>query len=1191
MTEEELDKWASQKFAEMDETSSKGKTIETPIKKQEKIPIQKTVEITSSEDLDKWAEQVFAKIDGTPPAEKTEEKPRVPWWNWTGIVKEPKEKPKGESAPVKVESLPALIEQKINAKITDFNPETGEFKDERGVEYKFKDGKIKTANLKDFASVPSTSRLVAEQIPVIGQLLRTSRLVGQPEEIEMLEKGKEGTGFEGTWMDLNSGILYTELPDGSLVGKASGEMQSNLLNDPVFTLCLSTVAAGTYGVKAGVKGVPLMKRIFVEGVDDITWGATGLARLSKDLATRAYTKLSPHLLKKKEQSQEMIERAIKYDAEHGTNEAALLKKQITEYTQEDIEVAKHLKKPAKAVWNKFMVEMVDNKYTVLSALKNIERTAVKKIKEAERTGKATGEIAEKAITEMKLIQSSAQNAVERRSAQMGAASEAQAQMADVDVFMKKLDVGKRDNLSKYREAMRTIEVSERGVKVKGDLAAKRAYSKFVDPEIEKVSQQMDLIYRDQLEQYYKAGLCTRKEFLDLAAAGKNYEPRKILSKLDPIEGGRGTASGMDLKYLEGKEATLYKDSRYAMQEYIGRMQTAIARNKSNRALYDFVRTQQDEWSRIGRILKSGDKATDAEGIVRVKVEGIEKRIAMDKELAAQWNGLDPKMSQDLMQKFSLFSGNKVLKFFATGANPFFALRNLARDMMYTYMSPQYNSFLPGFFKQISTDYAAVTKDAITGKGRWRDYVKEGGGMGSESLVKQGQFDFKRKSLKTFQEIMGYVSEVSERMTRLAHRERAIKNGLSPQAATYTAYDAIDFRIKGQTSQALNTFIPYFQAGINGTYGMAKFFKKDPAKFGMKLANLGGAVFGLYAWNTNEENAEFYNKQSSHDKARNWHFALPWTKFIDEKEEEQIFFLKIPKDHTQMAFTAMFEYAFAEAAGHKTDGDMVLNGLSSFLEHVPLTNMMPPVARAVLGYEANFDEFRGDKVWRGDDVLPEAEFTDRTPAVYQKAGETLGVSPDRLKFVVDNLTSTSNAWKDMFGMSLQYLLMESTEENKEMFKKKLIQKGSMGFIKPTVYQHQRIKEGEEARRKQNTEDMLRRRAQAKGIRAGGENWEYESKEGMNPLDIKGDVRAARRQLRREALIKEMGGNRWQIYANAAFESGTAVQAAEFWRGAFSDLKVGTKEYEEELERAVGLFRRLHPKLGKQFRRAIYSKQED
>ena len=67
--------------------------------------------------------------------------------------------------------------------------------------------------------------------------------------------------------------------------------------------------------------------------------------------------------------------------------------------------------------------------------------------------------------------------------------------------------------------------------------------------------------------------------------------------------------------------------------------------------------------------------------------------------------------------FNITLEQKSLRFFATGANPEFALTNVIRDAQLQFIATsERSSFLPIFAGQLSSDIKAVVKDSILRKG-------------------------------------------------------------------------------------------------------------------------------------------------------------------------------------------------------------------------------------------------------------------------------------------------------------------------------------------------------------------------------------------------------------------------------------------------------------------------------------------
>ncbi|GAH76789.1 unnamed protein product, partial [marine sediment metagenome] len=156
---------------------------------------------------------------------------------------------------------------------------------------------------------------------------------------------------------------------------------------------------------------------------------------------------------------------------------------------------------------------------------------------------------------------------------------------------------------------------------------------------------------------------------------------------------------------------------------------------------------------------------------------------------------------------------------------------------------------PKFTFQIARDFMATAKDTFLRKGRWIDYLDEGGGM--TFLTHQGK-PFKTMgkrgiytAIKRLQQVLGYIGETSEIWTRLALRQRALRGGASPHEATWIARNYLDFNQGGSFMKAIDIGLPYVNAGVQGTRGIFRSLADRPVDTLWKFAQLGALASGLF----------------------------------------------------------------------------------------------------------------------------------------------------------------------------------------------------------------------------------------------------------------------------------------------------------------------------------------------------------
>lgn len=875
---------------------------------------------------------------------------------------------------------------------------------------------------------------------------------------------------------------------------AERPVESDLLDDPIFTAVMFGAGSGVMAARGGATPLRVLAKGAKEAMSDLTYGISDLTKWGvKTVANLRKSKI----LSREVMYEDMLQKAI---SEGTPQDVELLKKNFTRLDADAIAEANSRKITSDKVLSNLGVHVWDDKYNVRKGLETVAKDLDKEAKALRleqkqltknslTKGGGTPVVDEQVkahldkiklrLADIDTISKSAKYAVERRILQHGAAANAENIMQEADaVIFGDLNQLKSEKLGELREAFRSGEVAGREMAVAGSKAEHDTFLKyFDDPELLKKNEQLDVIYKNQLQKLADEDIITPEAVTDMLAKGEHYNPRLMLERLDPVlkVNGKKVGSVSNMAYLEGSEKTLYKDPRYLLQDYIGKTESMIFRNRANKALYDFAEKLPDNG--IVKIVEKGESAKTLEDTIEVKIGGIEKEMIMPKQMAAEWKGLDPILQQQWANGLSIVSGNKLLKTMATGINPFFSIRNIVRDAAYVYMSPEYSAFLPKFVGQAVMDYASVAKDTIKNTGLAKEYLKLGGGLGAESLTRSGRLT--DKYWKKTQDVLGALGELSERWTRLAHMNRAMKNravdGVVSEAdkvtSAFIARDALDFGQGGLTSKALNNVLPYFNAGIQGTRGMLKFATKDPKGFTLKLANLAGVSSALYYYNT-VNYKEDYDKIPSYLKATNWIVMTPLT-FIDNEGEEQRRFVTMPKDFSQQIFTTMFDTASQATAGHEINTEQLKVAAKNFFDIVPGSGAgLPPFLRAIGGYLQNIDSYRNQDIWKAEDyagkMKPESEWTERTPEVWKKIGEATGTSPERLKYAIEQFYSSNNPIVNVLGMGLNTIMKDMDKEEKAKLSDEIVKELGMGLLRRTYSDYEMMKKVKESQVDVNTE---------------------------------------------------------------------------------------------------------------------------
>ena len=421
--------------------------------------------------------------------------------------------------------------------------------------------------------------------------------------------------------------------------------------------------------------------------------------------------------------------------------------------------------------------------------------------------------------------------------------------------------------------------------------------------------------------------------------------------------------------------------------------------------------------------------------VRVAVTGVEgkgdvKYIDVHSDIAKEWVTDDPESLRHMRKWLNLASwgtGAKMVKFFATGANPGFAVYNTFIDAAFQWMTTnEYSVALPVAFAQRASDMVTVMKDAITRKGRFDDFMEEGGGMNWLAVEAMGrpQQD-EMKELGALKQALAWINETSEIANRLALRERAIKNGKTPHQATWISRAYLDFSQGGSGVRAADSVIPYLNASIQATRGIVRYAKKDAGKFSLKMAQIMG-LSGTLAWYMAVKMKDLWKQISGEEKNRFFIIPAGGLTYEDETGKTRYLYVKIRKDPFQrIAASFAEELVIMAFTQDKPDWDRLWKASKDILNIGPSTSM-PPLMKSLLGYISNYDYWRGRDIYSrhslGDIEAWMERYPDTHPALksftesLHKKG--LDVSPERLGYAIEQFTTSNNAFVWLFGEGLE-----------------------------------------------------------------------------------------------------------------------------------------------------------------------------
>ena len=497
------------------------------------------------------------------------------------------------------------------------------------------------------------------------------------------------------------------------------------------------------------------------------------------------------------------------------------------------------------------------------------------------------------------------------------------------------------------------------------------------------------------------------------------------------------------RIMQGSDTEIINDIEYLMAKAISTADRQIASNKAGRELYDLMKTGETgdllvELKQIGKD-KYAKPPRDYDA-VSVMIDGKKVQFGMRSDMASEFILKDPYLAPEVAKWTRIASGTDILKFNATQASTDFPLANVFRDVgTIMFANKEYSNFIPKASLQLGADMGKVVKDAVTRKGRFIDMINEGGGMdflratadtwsapGKDALAPpvRGVFDALR-----------YIGETSEAITRLALRERALKNILKQNPnmplkeaqvkATLAARRYMDFGQGGSTAKALDNLMPYFNAGIQGHRAWLRGAKNDPVGFTSKMVQVGGASAALTTYNI-VNNEEAYNDIPDRIKSSNWVYTTPIYRVDDDGVKEYMYYT-VPKPQGIAAAFSVFEATAEAAQGRDVPYEQILMGMDDFMG----LGSVPPTAAAALAIVGNVDAYTWEQIYKGGTSIDkEAEITKNTPEWAIRAGEITGQSPERIRTARSKLFTYRSGWYDMSAATIDaaYSVMTNQEIN-------------------------------------------------------------------------------------------------------------------------------------------------------------------
>ncbi|QDP59053.1 MAG: hypothetical protein Unbinned6242contig1001_21 [Prokaryotic dsDNA virus sp.] len=563
--------------------------------------------------------------------------------------------------------------------------------------------------------------------------------------------------------------------------------------------------------------------------------------------------------------------------------------------------------------------------------------------------------------------------------------------------------------------------------------------------------------REQLDALYSEGLLSKEAYEAIAEKGKYYSLRQYLEEIDPED--KLTTRGTEKKVMgsglhrldEGSLEAMENDHNVLLEEVVQRTQRRIFNNRAAVKLYELAERLDDKQNELfSDALQIPDTTEVPPGYMELfaMIDGERKPMWMREDIAKEYIDEPLVNRQQVIRVLDwVFTLSKPLKLTATGWNPEFFVTNLPRDMMLMWgATNQYSKFAPLAFGQMVKDMVKVAPDLLKKEGKYLEAAEEG--MLQDMLTTQGRPTKLKGRWKSFGEALSFPGEFSEALTRMAVRERALRNGLTKEEAAFEARNVLDYSQSGHAVMMAEVVSPYIKAAVAGTRATIRYAKDNPAQFGIKMAQLGAFSMGLYYWNTimsqqygGAEGA--YDAIHANDKAKFFIIMLPWFTEEDEDGNKRTPYLRVAKDQGQEMFTPGFDAMMANYLGRDFDYEQLTE---AFLGGLPVTDqsVFGPAASFVSSWH-NYSLFFKDNIYKKKPVEKWNEFDSRTNPMSVKLGKMtsyiddetgerksipgIGISPKRAEVAIGSVIAQSHFLAPLSGELFRATMKELPQAQK------------------------------------------------------------------------------------------------------------------------------------------------------------------
>jgi len=399
-----------------------------------------------------------------------------------------------------------------------------------------------------------------------------------------------------------------------------------------------------------------------------------------------------------------------------------------------------------------------------------------------------------------------------------------------------------------------------------------------------------------LRETYKSYFPTQRDFSELEKSIPDGLTAKFADQNTPIR--KATGSERDIK-----------DPTENIMNLVSKVVRTAKYNEVGQALLNDVKSSPEKMKQFAEVIPVKDGMfANTDNVISVLVDGKAQYLKINyKPLLDAMNGL-PKSIGHIPVLDTLTTGFKSL---ITQKNPFFALRNIFRDIPTAYV---YGSEANPI--KFGAGLLGAGKDILTNGPRLQKYQAVGGGGANffspgdvtKSVAElTGKINPIKKIIKAPIKAIEKFNNLTETAPRLAEFNRVLKKTGDTNKALFAANDVtVNFSRGGNITKGVDKVAPYLNAGVQGIDKFVRGFI-NPKTAISTIVKSGVAITtpDLALYLVNKDNPDY---QALDNRTKDSYFLIP---------QDNGTFIKIPKSRELgVLFGSLFERISRANEGQK-----------------------------------------------------------------------------------------------------------------------------------------------------------------------------------------------------------------------------------------------------------------------------------